>query len=130
MSDDRAAEGLEHLQAAALEMIAAARAFLDVAEDLVSDPDRVAGTLASLATLVDLAARPRRTAAERDDAPDEPAGSAGPDGATVGHDPLAGATFGDGSPLRPPPMAGDAATPGGGGRAPAARSRIRRIDVS
>jgi hypothetical protein len=38
MTDDRAAEGLEHLQRAALEMIAAARAFLDVAEDLVRDP--------------------------------------------------------------------------------------------
>ena len=33
-SDDRAAEGLAHLQAAARELIAAARAVLDVAEDL------------------------------------------------------------------------------------------------
>ena len=32
---DHAVEGLEHLQAAAIELIAAARAFLDVAEDLV-----------------------------------------------------------------------------------------------
>lgn len=32
---DHAQEGLEHLQTAALELIAAARAFLDVAEDLV-----------------------------------------------------------------------------------------------
>lgn len=38
MTDDRAAEGLEHLQQAAIEMIAAARAFLDVAEDLVREP--------------------------------------------------------------------------------------------
>jgi hypothetical protein len=32
---EHAVEGLEHLQAAALELIAAARAFLDAAEDLV-----------------------------------------------------------------------------------------------
>lgn len=44
MNDDRAAEGLEHLQAAALELIAAARAFLDVAEDVVREPG-VAATI-------------------------------------------------------------------------------------
>ena len=38
MSDDRAREGLVHLQAAALELIAAGRAFLDIAEDLVREP--------------------------------------------------------------------------------------------
>jgi hypothetical protein len=54
MNDERAAEGLEHLQAAALELIAAARAFLDVAEDVVTDPEGVTGTLASLAALVDM----------------------------------------------------------------------------
>jgi hypothetical protein len=45
---DRADDGLEHLQTAAREMIKAARAFLDVAEDLVSDPktaDRVLGLI-------------------------------------------------------------------------------------
>jgi hypothetical protein len=57
MDEDRAAEGVEHLQAAALELIAAARAFLDVAEDLVTDPEGVTGTLASLAAFVDLAGR-------------------------------------------------------------------------
>jgi hypothetical protein len=44
MTDERAAEGLEHLQAAALELIAAARAFLDVAEDVVREPG-VAATI-------------------------------------------------------------------------------------
>jgi hypothetical protein len=49
MTDDRdpevrAAEGLEHLQSAALELIAAARAFLDVAEDVVREPG-VAATI-------------------------------------------------------------------------------------
>lgn len=39
---DRAREGIEHLQAAARELIAAARAALDVAEDMVDDPDTVA----------------------------------------------------------------------------------------
>jgi hypothetical protein len=60
MSDDRMAEGVEHLQAAALEVIEAARAFLDVAEELITDPDRVSGTLATVATLVDGAGRSAR----------------------------------------------------------------------
>lgn len=37
-TEAKAAAALEHLQAAALEMIAASRAVLDVAEDLVKDP--------------------------------------------------------------------------------------------
>lgn len=49
MSDDKAAEAVEHLQSAALELIAAARAFLEVAEDLVRDP-------AAAATIVSAAA--------------------------------------------------------------------------
>lgn len=40
MDDRRTAEGLEHLQAAANELLAAARSFLDVAEDVIADPDR------------------------------------------------------------------------------------------
>ena len=39
-----AAEGLEHLQSAALELIAAARSFLDVAEEVVREPG-VAATI-------------------------------------------------------------------------------------
>ena len=38
MNDERAHEMVEHLQGAALELIEAARAFLDVAEDMVKDP--------------------------------------------------------------------------------------------
>jgi len=45
---ERARQGVEHLQAAARELIEAARAALDVAEDMVNDPD----ALASLAALV------------------------------------------------------------------------------
>ena len=48
MTEDRAVEGLEHLQTAALELIAAAKAFLDVAEDVVRDPG-VAVTIVSAA---------------------------------------------------------------------------------
>jgi hypothetical protein len=126
MSEDRAAEGLEHLQAAALEMIAAARAFLDVAEELVSDPDRVAGTLASLATLVDVATRSRRPGASTP--PGGPASPAeDPSTATEGG-PLAGATFGDGTPLGPRPARPTAADEGA--QEASGGSRIRRIDVS
>jgi hypothetical protein len=39
-----AAEGLEHLQSAALELLAAARSFLDVAEEVVREPG-VAATI-------------------------------------------------------------------------------------
>lgn len=56
MSEDRAAEGLEHLQKAGMELIAAARLFLDLAEEVVTDRDKVAevvsfvGTMAGAAT--------------------------------------------------------------------------------
>ncbi|MGB3410231.1 MAG: hypothetical protein WBA45_03465 [Microthrixaceae bacterium] len=46
MDDRRTAEGLEHLQAAANELVAAARSFLDVAEDVIADPDRFGGMAA------------------------------------------------------------------------------------
>jgi hypothetical protein len=51
--EGRAIDGLVHLQGAAVQLIAAARAFIDVAEDLVRDPSAAAAvveTLASLAT--------------------------------------------------------------------------------
>ena len=38
MSDEKAREALEHLQQAALEMIAAARSVLDLMEEAVKDP--------------------------------------------------------------------------------------------
>jgi hypothetical protein len=53
----RAREGVAHLQAAARELIAAARAALDVAEDLVGDPDSAAALVGVLAGLGDLARR-------------------------------------------------------------------------
>ena len=48
---DRAHDVVTHLQAAALEMIEAARAFLDVAEELVKEPGEAAAMAATLANL-------------------------------------------------------------------------------
>ncbi len=51
LDDERARDGVEHLQAAAREMLAAARAVLDVVEELVDDPATVPALLASLGTV-------------------------------------------------------------------------------
>jgi hypothetical protein len=48
VNDERAKQGVEHLQAAAIEMIAAFRAFLDVAEEVVRDPGAVAAFASSM----------------------------------------------------------------------------------
>ncbi len=48
MNEERAREGLEHLQNAALELIEATRAFLDVAEELVQDPSALAALAATI----------------------------------------------------------------------------------
>ena len=50
-STNRAHDVVAHLQAAALEMIAAARAVLDVAEELVKEPGEAAAMAATLANL-------------------------------------------------------------------------------
>ncbi|HEX7166755.1 MAG TPA: hypothetical protein VF230_07230 [Acidimicrobiales bacterium] len=76
MNEQRAREGVEHLQAAALEVIAAAKAFLDVAEDLVRDP---AGANALAADIVDFARRAADAAAPRTPS-STPAPAAGGDG--------------------------------------------------
>lgn len=52
MDDRRGAEGIEHLQAAAREMLAAARSFLDVVEDVVEDPERLSAAASSVVDLV------------------------------------------------------------------------------
>lgn len=51
-ADDRAGDALGHLQAAAQELIAAARAFLDVAEEVVEDPKAGEALLETLGGLV------------------------------------------------------------------------------
>ena len=48
MSEARAREGVEHLQAAAIEVIGAVKAFLDVVEDVVRDPAGAAALASSL----------------------------------------------------------------------------------
>jgi hypothetical protein len=53
----RAREGIEHLQAAARELIEAARAALDVAEELVDDPESVASLAGALVAMGDVAKR-------------------------------------------------------------------------
>jgi hypothetical protein len=65
MDDERAGEGVEHLQVAARELIAAARAFLDVAEDVVRDPKVAEGLLVGLGDLADTARTAAREAAKR-----------------------------------------------------------------
>lgn len=51
MNDERAAEGLDHLQRAAREMVAAARSFLDVVEELVEDRTALAEAAATVTGL-------------------------------------------------------------------------------
>ncbi len=45
-------EGVEHLQRAARELVAAARSFLDVVEQVVEDDERLSGAASSIAELV------------------------------------------------------------------------------
>jgi hypothetical protein len=72
--DPRVQDGLDHLQRAAREMIAASRALLDVAEELVEDPHTVGavvGAVGSFAKMATRAARPGRRAPHADDDPDD-----------------------------------------------------------
>lgn len=62
--DDRVADGLAHLQAAARELIQAARAVLDVAEGLVEDPSAVTAVADTVGSLVRTAARAGRRAVD------------------------------------------------------------------
>lgn len=59
-TDDRAAEGLAHLQTAARELIAAARAVLDVASELVEDPKTVTAVADAVGSVVRTAAQAGR----------------------------------------------------------------------
>ncbi len=71
--DATMAEGVEHLQSAAREMIAAARTFLDVVEEVVGDNSAVASVAEALGSFGQVVSRAAgRAAAEGD-------GAAGPD---------------------------------------------------
>ena len=69
IAHDRAREGLDHLQAAARELIAAARAALDVAEDLIDDPDTIASVVGAAGHLGGLGDIVRTLVAGRRDGP-------------------------------------------------------------
>jgi hypothetical protein len=60
VNDVRATEAVDHLQAAALELIEAARAFLDVLEELVGDRDRLADVADVVGAAAGAAARVAR----------------------------------------------------------------------
>ena len=53
--EEKAFEGLTHLQTAAAEMISAARAFLDVAEGLMKDPRTAAAVTTAIQTVTEAA---------------------------------------------------------------------------
>ena len=55
-AEDKVAQGIEHLQAAAREMIRATRSLLDAAEEMVDDPKSVQDLVGSLAHAAQLAA--------------------------------------------------------------------------
>jgi hypothetical protein len=67
---DRARDGIQHLQTAARELIHAARALLDVAEDVIDDPAAIATLVGALGAVGDAARR-------RADPPSEDDGGAG-----------------------------------------------------
>jgi len=87
-AQERAREGVQHLQAAARELIAAARAALDVAEQWVEDPEALASAVSVLAGLGELARRTAGTtppgagpaARPGPGGPADPGDDAGPDG--------------------------------------------------
>jgi hypothetical protein len=74
VTDQRAAKGVEHLQAAAREMIEAARAFLDVAEDFVADEERLASVADAVATVARGARRAASSKPDHDGDGDESGG--------------------------------------------------------
>lgn len=71
--DPRLQAGFEHLQRAAREMIAASRALLDVAEELVEDPKAASGVIDLLGSVAGRAGRgPSQGATEPGDDDDPP----------------------------------------------------------
>lgn len=69
MNEERAREGVEHLQSAAVEVIAAVRAFLDVAEAVVRDPGAAAAAASRLVDTARAAATPPAPGARETDEP-------------------------------------------------------------
>lgn len=72
--DTHAREGVEHLQAAAREVIKATRSLLDAAEELVDDPAAVQGLVGTIASVAQAAAsrlRANSAGAHASNAPDD-----------------------------------------------------------
>ena len=72
MNEERARQGVEHLQAAAIEVISAVRAFLDVAEAVVRDPAAAAATASTFVEAARTVASPGAAAPAGDDGADAP----------------------------------------------------------
>jgi len=70
-ADDRVQQGIEHLQAAAREMIRATRSLLDAAEELIDDPKSVQDLVGSLTQAAQMAAARFRSAPGAGDDGDE-----------------------------------------------------------
>ena len=70
-AEDKVHEGIEHLQAAAREVIQATRSLLDAAEELIEDPRSVQDLVSSLGTIVQAAAMRFRSGAGRADDEDD-----------------------------------------------------------
>ncbi|HLT68550.1 MAG TPA: hypothetical protein VKZ72_00205 [Acidimicrobiales bacterium] len=81
-AQERAREGVQHLQAAARELIAAARAALDVAEEVVEDPEALVSAVSALAGLGELARRMAGTSPPGSGTRAGPSGPADPGGGT------------------------------------------------
>ena len=72
---DPTADGIVHLQAAAREVVAAARSFLDAVEETIADRDRLASIVTSVTELLEGAGRAMSSMSER--LADEAGASAG-----------------------------------------------------
>ena len=70
--DPRLQAGLEHLQRAAREMIAASRALLDVAEELVEEPKAASGIIDLLGSVAGRAGRAGPAASPAGEDDDDP----------------------------------------------------------
>ncbi len=115
--DGRTAEGVEHLRAAARELIAATRSFLDVAEDAIED----VGVTEEIAELLHNLGR--RASATRTDGPEGRSSPDGPRGEQSG----TGARDGSGMGSDQPDQPARSNQPGQSARP--SRPRVRRIDV-
>ena len=66
--DDKVHQGIEHLQAAAREVIEAVRSLLDAAEELLDDPRAVQDVVATVTSVAQAAAdRLRPSSTDRDE---------------------------------------------------------------